>query len=261
MSYDEAETAAPGDACAIAERNARGYDALIAVGGDGTVHEVVNGLMRAGAPAALGVLPCGSGDDFAAMLPPGDAVARLAAGRVRRFDVGRIQAHGISYFANGMDIGFGARGARNVRAVPRLLTGFGAYLGALALTLAHYPIARVRLSLDDTPPLEVLTAMTAVMNGRSFGGGFRVCPDARADDGSLDLLVAEALGRAEILALVPKILRGMHVGDPRLRLARARRVLIESDEPLEFEADGELPVAPARRIAIELLPGALAVLA
>lgn len=231
------------------------------MGGDGTVNEVVNGLMRSGARAALGVLACGSGDDFAANLPDGDAVARLVAGRVRRYDAGRIEAHGVRYFANGMDIGFGARGAANVARVPRALGGFGAYLGALALTLVRYPRARVRVTLDGGPPLEVATAMIAVMNGPRFGGGFRLCPQARPDDGALDVLIADALGRAEILALVPKLLRGTHVGHPRLRLARARRVLVESDSPLEYEADGELPPEPARRIAIELLPAALPVLA
>jgi YegS/Rv2252/BmrU family lipid kinase len=261
VAFDEVVTSAPGEARSAAERAARGYDAVVAVGGDGTVHEVVNGLMRAGSPAALGVIPCGSGNDFAAMLPAGDPVARLAAGRVRRFDVGRVEAGDSWFFANGMDIGFGAHGARNVARVPRALTGIGAYLGALALTLVRYPLLRVRLRLDDAPPFEMVTAMTAVMNGRSFGGGFRVCPEALADDGALDLLLVDAVGRLEILALVPRILRGTHAGHPRLRLARARRVLIESETPLEFEMDGELPPAPARRLAVEVLPAALPVLA
>jgi len=100
-----------------------------------------------------------------------------------------------------------------------------------------------------------------VMNGRCFGGSFHVCPDARADDGLLDLLLVEAIGRASILALVPKIMRGTHAGDRRLRLARARRVVIESQEPLLVEADGEIVFEDARRLEIEVLPGMLRVLA
>jgi diacylglycerol kinase (ATP) len=137
----------------------------------------------------------------------------------------------------------------------------GAYLGALALTLLRYPLLEVRLQLDDGLPFTQSTAMTAVMNGRAFGGGFHVCPEALADDGLLDLLIAQGVGRAEILALVPRIMRGTHGADPRLRLARARRVLIESQAPLLVEADGEIVFEAARRLEIETLPGALRVLA
>lgn len=253
-------TAKAGDALALAESRAKDYGCVVAVGGDGTVHEVANGLMRAGAPAALGVIPCGSGDDFAKMLAPGDPVARLAAGRMRPYDVGRVEADGTRHFINGMDIGFGAHGARNVSRVPPFLTGFGAYLGALALTMVRYPKLNVRIRLDDAPPFRLHTAMTAVMNGTSFGGSFRVTPEAKGDDGLLDLLLVDAVGRLGILGLVPLILLGRHAGHPRLRLTRAKRVLIEAIEPLDMELDGELPLAPARRIAIELLPGALRVM-
>jgi diacylglycerol kinase (ATP) len=216
------------------------------------VHEVVNGLMRGGGKAAFGVIPLGSGDDFAKLIRPG----------IQNFDVGRISSGAdVRYFANGMDIGFGAHGARNVKRVPRFLTGFGAYVGALALTMVRYPSLRVTIQLDDAPPFEFTTAMTAVMNGTTFGGSFRVCPEARPDDGLLDLLLVDAVGRLEILQLVPKILRGSHAGDSRLRLVRAKRVTIESDEPLLVEADGEIAFEAARRLEIELLPGKLRVMA
>ena len=224
------------------------------------MHEVVNGLMRAGAKALLGVIPLGSGDDFAKLLSK-DFVQCLLNMKTKQFDVGRIVSGSETrYFANGMDIGFGAHGARNVGLVPRFLTGFGAYLGALALTMVRYPLLRVRLQLDDAPPFELSTAMTAVMNGTTFGGSFRVCPEARAGDGLLDLLLVVAVGRLEILQLVPKILRGSHAGDPRLRLLRAKRVTIESGEPLLVEADGEIVFQEALQIRIEALPGALQVL-
>jgi diacylglycerol kinase family enzyme len=145
--------------------------------------------------------------------------------------------------------------------VPRFLTGFGAYLGALALTLLRYPLLQVRVQLDDQPPFELTTAMMAVMNGTTFGGSFHVCPEARADDGVLDLLLVGAVGRFEILQLVPKILRGAHAGDPRLRLVRAKRVAIESDDALLVEADGEIVFHDARSLKIEVLPGALRVFA
>ena len=261
VSFDVVETREPGEAVGLAQRAAREVDVVVAAGGDGTVHEVANGLLLAGGKAALGVLPLGSGDDFVKMLPLRDPVERLVQGTVRPFDAGRIVAGATRYFANGMDIGFGAHGARNIRSVPGFITGFGAYLGALMLTLLRYPKLHVRVQLDDAPPFEQSTAMTAVMNGRCFGGSFHVCPDARADDGLLDLLLVEAIGRASILALVPKIMRGTHAGDRRLRLARARRVVIESQEPLLVEADGEIAFEEARRLEIIVRPGALRVLA
>ena len=261
VSFEAVETREPGEAVGLAQRAAREVDVVVAAGGDGTVHEVANGLLLAGGKAALGVLPLGSGDDFVKMLPPRAPVERLAQGTARAFDAGRIVAGATRYFANGMDIGFGAHASRNVTRVPWFLTGPGAYLGALVLTLMHYPKLEVRLQLDDEPAFAQTTAMTAVMNGRAFGGSFHVCPDARADDGLLDLLIAEGVGRLAILGLVPRIMRGTHGGDRRLRLARARRVVIESQEPLLVEADGEIAFEGAHRLEIEVLPGALRVLA
>ncbi|MEW6691058.1 MAG: diacylglycerol kinase family protein, partial [Pseudomonadota bacterium] len=238
------------------------FDCVVACGGDGTVHEVVNGLMRAGARAVLGVIPAGNGDDFAKMLPPGEPIKRLLENKFKTVDIGRIVADGETrYFANGMDIGFGAHGARNAVSVPGFLSGLPLYFAALVMTLARYPRLRVRLTLDDAPAREVATAMVAVMNGSTFGGSFRVCPEARPDDGVLDLLVADALGRLEILGLVPKIMRGAHGGDPRLKLLKARRVRMQSEAPLLVEADGEIAFEDARNLEIEVLPGALRVLA
>jgi diacylglycerol kinase (ATP) len=233
---------------------------VVACGGDGTVHEVANGLMRAGAKATLGVIPVGSGDDFAKML--GNPLEKLLEGKTKPVDIGRITADGgMRYFANGMDIGFGAHGARNVASVPRFLTGFGAYLGALVLTLVRYPRLEVRMQIDSGPFFDASTVMAAAMNGSTFGGSFRVCPEARIDDGWLDLLIVDALGRLEILGLVPKIMRGAHCGDSRLKLLKIKKMRIETETPLLVEADGEIVFAAARRVEVELLPGALRVLA
>jgi len=217
--------------------------------------------MRNGGKAALGVIPLGSGDDFAKLLS-NDWMKRLSERKARPFDVGRIlSGTETRFFANGMDIGFGAHGARNVRRVPRFITGFGAYLGALALTMIRYPMLELQVQLDDEPPFVLRTAMTAAMNGTTFGGSFRVCPDARPDDGLLDLLLVGPVGRLAILQLVPKILKGAHTGDPRLRMARARRIRFSSDDPLLVEADGEIAFEGVQDLRADILPGALQVLA
>ena len=262
VAFEEVSTSRAREAIEIAEKETPNFRHVVAAGGDGTVHEVVNGLMRAGGRAAFGVIPLGSGDDFAKLVESGAIFeGDFPKIKTRKFDVGRIVAGGAArYFANGMDIGFGAHGARNVRRVPRFLTGFGAYLGALALTLLRYPQLEVRIRIDDETPRALPTAMSAAMNGTTFGGSFRVCPEAKPDDGLLDLLLVGPVGRLEILGLVPKILRGAHAGDARLELRRARRLTIESEQPLLVEADGEIAFEDARRLEVSLLPGALRVL-
>ena len=282
VAFDESPSRAPLQAMALAAHAVGRYDQVIAVGGDGTVHEVVNGLMRAArepAAVAFGVVPLGSGDDFAKILPPGvpvggkppdwqEAVRRIARGRTQRFDVGRLAGDGLReglgagphYFANGMDVGFGAVGARNAASIRWPRTGTARYLAALAKTMIDYPALTLRLQLDDGEPFEQASTMTAVMNGRCFGSGFWVCPQARPDDGLLDLMVTERVSRLTILRLVPKIMRGVHGGDPALKLLRARRVVIESRAPLVVEADGELPFEAAHRVEVEVLPGRLTVI-
>jgi diacylglycerol kinase (ATP) len=275
IEYELAETRAPNEAMRLAEGAAERCSTVIVAGGDGTVHEVVNGLMRAPAAVrpALGVLPLGSGDDYAKMLPPlspgaarphwRSAVAAIALGRTRAHDVGVIRdgEGGERFFANGMDVGFGAHVARNIAAVPHWVTGLGAYLAAIARTMLRYPELEVRLQFDGGAPFEHRSTIMAIMNGRCFGGSFWACPEARADDGLLDVLLADVVTRAQILRLVPKLMRGRHVGEPVLRMLRARKVSIESASPLVIEADGELPPLDGRCLEIEVVPGALRVLA
>jgi len=279
VDFDVATTRAAHEAIALAERGACEYAAVIAAGGDGTVHEVANGLLRAAedGAAALGVLPLGSGDDFAKLIPPQAAVggraqdwtaavAKIARGEVQRFDAGQIEAEGADgatqrcYFANGMDVGFGAQGAANAAAMPAWLKGRAAYFGALAKTLLDYPRLRLTLHCDDAPPETCEATIAAVMNGRCFGSSFWVCPEARPDDGLLDVMLAEALGRVAILGLVPRVMRGSHTTHPRVRMLRVRKIAFESELPVAVEADGELPFPAARRIVVRVLAGALPVL-
>jgi len=277
VEFEAATTRSPDEAITLAERAAADSAAVVAAGGDGTVHEVANGLLRAGGGAALGVLPLGSGDDFAKLIPPAAAVggralgwpaavATIARGATRCFDAGQIEAKTASgaiarrYFVNGMDVGFGAQGAVNAAAMPGWLKGRAAYFGALAKTLLDYPRLRLALRFDDAPPETCEATIAAVMNGRCFGSSFWVCPAAQTDDGLLDVMLAEALGRGAILALVPQVMRGSHSTHPRVRMHRVRRLTLESDAPMAVEADGELPFAPARRVVVQVLPGALPVL-
>jgi diacylglycerol kinase (ATP) len=159
-----------------------------------------------------------------------------------------------------MDIGFGAHVARNIARVPRWFTGPGAYFAAIARTMVRYPTLELRLQLDEQAPFAQRSTIAAIMNGRCFGGSFWACPEARADDGLLDVLLADVVSRVQILRLMPKLMRGAHAGEPALRMFRVRRIVIESDAPLVVEADGELPPTCSRRLEIEAVPRALRVM-
>ena len=282
IEFDVAATSAPLEAVTLAEKAATKYSTVIAVGGDGTVHEVVNGLLRAsseGETIALGVVPLGNGDDFAKMIPPQTtiggkvfdwhiAIEKIAQGQTKLFDVGRMygdqlrskQDNKPQYFMNGMDIGFGAQAALNFTKVPSFLTGMAAYLAAIMKTLIDYRIPKVSIQIDDQKAFEQSTTMTAITNGRCFGSGFWVCPEAQVDDGLLDVMVTQSVGRLKILRLIPKIMKGTHVNEPILKNYRARRVVIKSQQPLVVEADGEIPYPQTRHLEVQILDKKLRVI-
>ncbi len=280
VAFEAVATRAPLDATQLARQAAGSsngrYQGVVAIGGDGTLHEALNGLLQASGEQPtlpLGIIPLGNGDDFAKVVPPEapvggkpfdwrTAVQIIAAGRTRLFDAVRMQGDhlrpdlgsGPHYLANGMDVGFGALATLNFLTIPRFLKGMTAYTAAILKTMIAYPTLRIRIQLDDQPFFEQTTTMTAVTNGRCFANGFWVCPQAQADDGLLDLMVADAVSRLTILNLIPKITKGTHTAEPVLKMLRARRVVIESDAPLVVEADGELPYLETHRLELTVLP-------
>ena len=279
INFDAVPTRAPLDACRLAFESLKKYSMVVSVGGDGTTHEIVNGLLQASGEAEtipLAIIPLGSGDDFAKVLPPETAVGgrpydwrvavqKIARGQSQLFDIVRMTGDhprpelgdGSQYFMNTMDIGFGAHAAHNFTSIPRFFKGFNAYLAAILKTMIRYPLLHITIQLDDLPPFEQATSMTVISNGRCFGGSFWICPYARADDGILDVIVAQGLSRLKILKLLPKLARGTHLGDPAISTARAHRIVISSAEPLVVEADGELPFLETHHLTIEILPGRL----
>ncbi len=275
IDYDLAETARPREAIAIAERGKEsGYETLIAIGGDGTVDEVVNGLMRASKErpcGTLGVIPIGSGNDFSRTLGlRADwraAVERLIAGRTTWIDVGKMVCDapapgydaGAHYFVNAIDTGFGARTAQHAHDF-RFLTGMPMYLAAIFKTLVYYSTPYVKIALNGQV-IEQHSTMIAMNNGRQMGGGFKMAPTASLEDGLLDVIVADGLGRLGILALLPKVMKGTHIGDPRVKFAQAPRVVIDSRDPLIVEADGEIPFIGAHHLEAEILPKHVQVIA
>lgn len=273
IDIDVVATKSPLDAVKLARQAQDQYSSVIGIGGDGTVHEIVNGLMLAsgeGETIPFGIIPLGNGDDFSKMIPPETpiggspfdwqfAVKKIHSGHTKLFDVGRIVAkypdseNHTHYFANSFDVGFGAQGAQNMMRIPKYFKGFAGYFASLVLTLLNYPTLNLNIQIDDQEPIKQATTMTAVMNGRCFGNGFWICPQSEADDGLLDLLVSQKIGRLTIIRLVPKLMNGTHLGDPVLSFYRGRHFVINADEMFVVETDGELPLPETNRIEIKLL--------
>jgi YegS/Rv2252/BmrU family lipid kinase len=239
------QTRASGDATALAREAAgRGVALVVSVGGDGTVNEVVNGITDpAGGPrAALGAILTGRGRDAARTLgvprDPLRAAARLAAGRERRLDLGVVRRpEGSRYFVNAAGAGFDATVAARAAA----LEGGGTipYLRAVAGSLGAYRPVSLAVGVDGPAGRPAPAAGVVVANGTCFGGGMRIAPGADPRDGALDVVVLGALGRWELLRWLPTLYWGGHVRNPKVTIARARRVALESPETVPMQLDGE----------------------
>ena len=220
-------TRGPGDAARLAREAARaGVRRVLVAGGDGTLSEAVNGLIGAGLGNAveLGLLPFGTGGDFArAVGIPADAaeaVEVLARGKPRQVDVGRlrrIDAGGnerTAYFANELSVGVSADVVSRVRVGPRWLSGRAAFLWATVRALAAYSPDAMRVRVDGETVYEGRVAVAVAANGGWFGGGMRVAPSARLDDGMLEIVVVRGLSGLRVAAEIAQALR---------RVASARR--------------------------------------
>jgi len=266
LSFDLVRTERPWHAAELARQAVvSGYRTVVAVGGDGTSNEVLNGLMAAReageGEASMGVLCVGTGNDFAygmgIPLDLEEGCAVLARRQTRRVDVGH--ARGFRYFGNGIGIGFDA--AVNVVASRlRRLRGFLVYLIAVLRTLLFYyraPLTRVEL---DDQTLEQPALMISVMNGRRMGGGFLMTPFSRPDDGLFDLCIGKKMSQLEMLSFVPRFMKGTQVGDPRVIMTRSRRVRVKVEEGTQVvHADGETLALDVRELDLEVVPQALKV--
>ena len=242
------------------EAASNGADCVAIAGGDGSIHEAVNGLMQAGGETPLAIMPVGTGNDFAKMFesPRWETVCNnLAGNRSRRVDVGVCNGH---HFINGIGIGFDAKVARAANAI-HWLRGKMVYGAALAQVLAfHHDNPSVRITTDEHSFVLPITLLAAA-NGRVYGGSFRISPQASINDGALDIVIAGNFSRWQILKLVPHVLRGTHLGLPGVRFLRSARLTVESKTPLVVHADGEMIEGDTRLLEIEILPGRLAVIA
>lgn len=234
-------------------------DVLAAMGGDGTVHHAAN--LCAQAPVALALIAMGTGNDNARHLgiPGRDAatVAQfLASAPERKIDLGRVVAEGRErWFIGVLGAGFDTKVNDRGKTLTRL-HGTPRYLAAVALELRTFSGLEYAVTVDGER-IDTTAMLVAVGNGPDFGGGMKVCPDAKVDDGLLDVLILHRVSRGEFLSVFPRVFTGGHVRHPKVQILRGTRVLLDSPG-IRSQADGEdfLPLP----ITVEAVPGALTIL-
>ena len=252
---------------ALAEQ---GCPLVVAAGGDGTVNEVINGLMRAdlngsGRPA-LGVLPIGRGNDFAVGAGiPADldaACATLAQNARRPIDVGRVEGGDYPlglYFGNGVGLGFDAVVGFEAAKMTRV-SGALSYLAAVWNTMFIYAKAPVYEISYNGQQVRKPFLMVSTMNGRRLGGMFMVTPDGDTGDGMFDVCMAGEISQIGILGVVPKFIKGTQAAHPEVSIVRTSKIHIRAVEgAIPAHADGETVCTAGTELLIELLPGSLEV--
>lgn len=263
-AFKPAFTTSPGEASELAAEAARkGTKLIIACGGDGTISEVANGILSSGTNAELGILPSGTGGDFRRTLKipirSSDAARLLRSGKTRVIDAGSVTftnqsgGHDTRYFIGVASFGMSAdvigrvknaEDSGQVAKVSKWLSGRLSFATAMAETALKTQATRVAIQLDEDAERHLTVANLCVANARYFGGGMKIAPDAKLDDGKFDIVSIGDIGAARILANAPRLYIGAHLSIPEVGHALASKVIarpVNEAERIEIEVDGELP--------------------
>lgn len=256
---DSAETQGPGDAARLVrEAHAEGIDCVALVGGDGTLNEAVQAFVDANGTLlpgpALALIPAGTGGDFRKTFGLGDgvqeAVARLMSSPPRPIDLGLLELTGhdgtqvTRAFLNVASFGLGGLTDRIVNDTPKWLGGKASFVLGTLRALAVYKNAPVRVLVDGKPFIEEPIVNVALANGRYFGGGMKIAPDADPTDALFDVVALADLSRVQVVGLTSHIYRGSHVREPGVHVTRGREVRAEPlvrDAEVLIDMDGETP--------------------
>ena len=262
---DWSGTEYPGHATELARQaGEQGHDLVVAIGGDGTVHEVVNGLMQLPPETrpALGIVPLGSGNDFAHILSipadPGEALLSAIKGTPHFLDVGSVRdgEDRLEYFNNTIGMGFDSVVNMHTRKITAI-HGFPMYFVALMRTIFRN-FAAIDMHVEtDQETWDLAALMLALGNGPREGGGFIVTPDAKLDDGLLNYVTIKKISRLMMLRLVPEVMRGTHGRFKDVRMGTCRRMTVTSGQPLYIHCDGEIYAGfgtDVRKVTIEIIP-------
>ena len=267
---DWSGTVSPTHATELARQaGEQGYERIVAMGGDGTVHEVVNGIMQLpeNKRPVLGIVPVGSGNDFAhaigVSMQSDHALARALTGEPSSVDLGlMIDEHGRrEYFDNTLGIGFDAVVTIRSHRLP-VVRGFLMYLMAVIQTiLLNHDPALMQIEIDSKK-LEQSNILLTVCNGPREGGGFFIAPDAKLDDGLLNYAMIKKVSRLMMFRLIPEVMKGTHGNFKQVTLGTCRKITVQADRPMYIHADGEIYTSfgsNLRRVTFQVLPGALKV--
>jgi len=241
-----------------------GAELLVVVGGDGSVNEVVNGLAGLGRQPAVAVVPRGTGWDFSRTfgIPRkiDDAVQIALQGDVRTIDLGRASyrawdgSDATAWFANVASAGMSGAIAKRANETTKALGGKASYLWATFAVFSGWEATEIEVAVDGErragPMFDVVIA-----NGRFFGGGLEICPEAEPDDGLFDVLTIGDVTKRDLVQTMPKMYRGTHLPHPKAELLRGSSVTVTSETPLPIELDGEQPGTTP--VTFEVTAGAL----
>jgi YegS/Rv2252/BmrU family lipid kinase len=254
----------------LAEQAAReSYDVVAALGGDGTVHEVVNGLMRVPAESRplLGSVPLGSGNDFSSNVGIEEnlelAMERVFKGEPKSIDLGQVTdgSGRTEFWDNTLGIGFDASATIHSYQITRL-QGFAMYLWAVILTILRNHDAPLMKIVTDEETFEQEVLMFVLCNGPREGGGFFVAPDAKPDDGVFHYTMVKHVSRLMMFRLVPEVMKGTHGRFKQVRMGNFRELKLTSERPITVHTDGEVFAgfnSDVTQLEVQLLPGALKV--
>jgi YegS/Rv2252/BmrU family lipid kinase len=278
LEFETALTARPGHATEVARHAVReSCPLIVAVGGDGTLHEVMNGFFQHGeaipTESVLGLIPYGTGGDTRRTLGIPDDITAAARvlhdGRPRIIDAGRVTIGAVDgghprirHFINIGETGIGGSVSHQVNQAPKFLGGRASFLIGTLIGLATWRHKPMKVVIDDRETRELVAEAVTVANCQYYGGGMRVTPKAVPDDGLFDVIITGAIGKLEGLRGLRKIYSGTHLDDPGLRrhleYFLARKVVVSSPEPVMTALDGDLVgTVPA---TYEIMPGALRVM-
>ncbi|KQC09569.1 MAG: hypothetical protein APR54_12695 [Candidatus Cloacimonas sp. SDB] len=257
FDYEMEITKAPKHATELTcEYIKKGFRKIVAVGGDGTINEVINGIVKSGKEDKIrfGILPEGGGNDFSRNFHMTSNLEKdlkiLLQDYTREIDVGKIED---TFFINALGLGFDAEVAENSNKI-RYLNGLPRYILAIIKTLFKLKPRKINIELDDKK-IELAVLLISVGNGLSTGGGFLLTPHALVDDGYFDICIIRSVSIFRLLKLLPTVLKGEHINYPEVQILHSKKINIKTDKPLPIYYDGELPkLKNPLDFTIEMLP-------
>ena len=226
------------------------HSVIVAYGGDGTVGDVARGIY--GTDSTLGVIPVGTGNDFARnlglKLELTEAIATVLGGVIRRIDVGMV--NGVP-FVNNAGTGFDSAVMQTMNTSIRFVRGQPAFILATLKTLASYKPLTLTYQADDNEPVTEKAMMVSLLNGRMYGGGMIAAPQAEMDDGQIDVLIIRAMPKPQLLALMPKVIQGQHENHPAVKMFKARKLSLSTLPPQPLNIDGDVSGLTPMTVTVE----------